>query len=70
MGQPKAKQYGFGRTDAGERGLDQVDSDEDGQPDPVGMHEACQSETQQDHRACEDADGVFSFHGVWVGAVF
>ena len=57
--------HGFGGGEAGEGGLQEVGSDEDGEPDPVWMHEVGEGEAGEDHGASEGADDVFEFHGVF-----
>jgi hypothetical protein len=59
----KFLQDDFGRAKSCERRLDEVRSDKDRKPDPVGMNPVRKGDAGENKRAREDAYGVFEFHG-------
>lgn len=51
-----------GRTESGERRLDEVDANEHGQEDPAGVDESGQRAAKQDDGARENTDEGIGFH--------
>ena len=55
------------RTETGQRGLDEVDTDKYGQEKPPGACQMTQGHTRQDQGPGQDPDDAFHFHSIFKG---
>ena len=52
------------RTKPGKRSLDHVETDKDGQPDPILMMPLCQDHAEQHHHSCKHQYKLIKIHDI------